>query len=432
MRALESARPLVGICSVPGDKSISHRAALLAAVPEGPSRIDGFASATDCDATLSAVAALGARVERLESERAVIVSGPVDRSPRDVGALDCGRSGTTMRLLAGMVAGLPLTAVLTADPQLARRPMARVAEPLRTMGAQVETAEGGGAPMRIRGGALSGITYTLPVASAQVKSAVLLAGLRATGTTTVIEPTPTRDHTERLLTAMGASITTAARRVSVERSTLRPLDMTVPGDISSAAFLLTAAAIVPGSDVTVEDVGLNPTRTALLDVLARMGAMVEVDEAGVTAGGEPFGLVHIRHGTLHATIVEPEEVPRLIDELPLVALLGTQAEGITEVRGAGELRVKESDRIDAVVSGLRSLGANIDAWPDGFVVHGPTRLSGGACDARGDHRLMATFTVAGLAADGPVRVLGPDLVADSFPAFSDTLATLMEGSAWRA
>jgi 3-phosphoshikimate 1-carboxyvinyltransferase len=427
MHALQSARPLRGTCSAPGDKSISHRAAILAAMAHGASRIRGYSTAGDCRATLGALRALGTPIERRGHD--VIVTGPLDLTARDVGCLDCRRSGTTMRLLAGVVAGTQISAELTGDPQLLRRPMARVAEPLREMGARVELVDDDRPPVTIRGGVpLHGITYELPVASAQVKSAILLAGLRAQGTTTVIERVPTRDHTERILRAMGAAIDSGDSRVSVTASELEALDVSVPGDLSSAAFLLAGAALSPGSDVTVEGVGLNPTRTGFLDVVSRMGAALEVEPVGHTAGGERFGRVRVRYAPLRATTVEPDEVPRLIDELPLVALLATQAEGTTEIRGAAELRAKESDRIAGLATGLRGLGADVEELPDGLLVHGPTPLRGGTCDALGDHRLVATFAIAGLTASGPVHVLTPERVSDSFPSFDRTLAELMEAS----
>jgi 3-phosphoshikimate 1-carboxyvinyltransferase len=425
MRALESARPLRGTCSVPGDKSISHRAAIIAALAHGASRIRGYSSAGDCSATLEVLPALGARVERRGDD--VTVTGPVDRATRDVGCLDCRRSGTTMRLLAGVVAGMPVSAELTGDSQLLRRPMARVAEPLRAMGARFELFDGDTPPMTIRGGRLRGITYELPVASAQVKSAILLAGLRAEGTTSVIERVATRDHTERLLAAMGAGVDVRDGRIAVIASELDPLDVSVPGDLSSAAFVVAGAALSPGSDVVVEGVGINPTRTGFLDVLTRMGGEVTVEPGGVTVGAEPFGAVRVRHAPLRATTVGQGEVPLIIDELPLVALLATQAEGTTEIRGAAELRVKESDRIAGLAAGLRGLGADVEALPDGFVVHGPTPLAGGTCDALGDHRLVAMFTIAGLVAREPVQVLTPERVADSFPSLDRTLQALLRG-----
>ena len=420
---------LTGSCRVPADKSISHRGALMAAMAAGESRIRGFSPAGDCASTVSVLRSLGVPLELRGTD--LYVEGGIERlgGPKD--PLDCGRSGTTMRLLAGVLAGGGSRAVLTGDAQLLRRPMARIAEPLRRMGAEVGTSPGGTAPLTLSGGALTGIRYVLPVASAQVKSAILLAGLCATGATTVTEVVPTRDHTERLLRSMGAPIEISPTadgllRTSVSAARLDPLDLDVPGDFSSAAPLIVAATLVPGSDLVLEDVGLNPTRTGLLRVLERMGAAVEVDSDA--ARPEPRGRIRVRYAELGATVVTAEEIPALIDELPLVGLLGARAEGATAVRGAQELRAKESDRVTGLVSGLRVLGADVEELPDGFVVRGPVRLRGGRCDALTDHRLAMAFAVAGLIASGPVRVEGSDFVADSFPGFFDTLCRLRDPS----
>jgi 3-phosphoshikimate 1-carboxyvinyltransferase len=341
--------------------------------------------------------------------------------------LDCGRSGTTMRLGAGLLAGLPFTGELTGHPQLLRRPMERVAEPLRRMGAEAVTARGGLPPIRIRGGNLSGIEFVPPEASAQVKSAVLIAALRASGSTMVAEPVPTRDHTERLLVAMGAAVTVSelgeGRSVRVGPSRLGPLEIQVPGDASSAAVLAAAAALVPGSDLVLEAVSTNPSRTGFLAVLERMGATIEF-EPRADCGPEPSADIRVRQVPLRSVRVGAFEVPSLIDELPLLGLLATAAEGTTEVRGASELRVKESDRISGLVAGLRALGAKAEELDDGFVVHGPTALRGAACDARTDHRLAMTFTLAGLVSQGPVRVEGAEFISDSFPNFLATLRGL--------
>jgi 3-phosphoshikimate 1-carboxyvinyltransferase len=428
---------LVGSCSVPGDKSISHRAAILAALAPGTSRIRGFSPAGDCASTLSAVAALGARVEGEPGDGSLRIVGPIAPHGRHAGpdadadpganVIDCGRAGTAMRLLAGVIASLPMSATLTGDRQLLRRPMRRVADPLRLMGAEVGLVEDERPPIHVSGGGLSGIDYRMPVASAQVKSAVLLAGLLASGRTTVREPIPTRDHTERMLAAMGARIGVAPGAAWVERGGLSPLDLVVPGDLSSAAFLLTAAAIVPHSSLTIEGVGLNPTRAGFLRILERMGGDVTIDP-DAECGGEPAGSILGRHARLRATLVGADEVPSAIDELPLIGLLATQADGVTEVRGAGELRVKESDRIAGLVRGLRALGADAEELPDGFVVRGPTKLRGGAPDARDDHRLAMTFAIAGLIADGPVRVDGISYADDSFPGFETVLGELTNGA----
>lgn len=415
--------PLTGTTRVGGDKAISHRAALLASAARGRSRIRGFSTARDCLATLAVVRALGGGVE--VSGTTVAVRGASGGSER--GLLDCGRSGTTMRLAAGLVAGRPGQTRLSGDPQLRRRPMERVAEPLRLMGAEVETAPGGRPPISIRGGGLRGIEYRLPVASAQVKSAVLLAGLAASGATSVIEEVPTRDHTERLLRAMGAGIELAplgsGLAITIRTSQLDPFDLRVPGDASSAAVIATAAALVPGSDVVLSGVGCNPGRMGFFTLLAQMGAGVEFTPEPA-ASLEPSADIRIRQAPLRAFRIAAPEVPGLIDEIPLLGLLATAAEGTSEVRGAQELRVKESDRIRGLVRGLRQLGAVAEELPDGFVVRGPVRLRGGACDSQGDHRLAMTLSLAGLVSLAPARVRGAEMIADSFPGFAAQLRAL--------
>lgn len=419
--------PLTGSSGVPGDKSISHRSALLAAMASGRSRIRRFSTAGDCASTVGLLRQLGVEMHRDGDDLYVDGEGVAALSPPPR-PLDCGRSGTTMRLAAGLLAGTPgRRTVLGGDDQLLRRPMTRVAEPLRRMGASVDTTQGGTAPLTVDGAPLRGIEYVLPVASAQVKSAILLAGLQASGTTVVVDSVPTRDHTERLLRSMGVPVgvsRSADGRVRTCLSAATPgcLDLVVPGDFSSAAPLIVAAALVPGSDVLLEDIGLNTTRTGLLRVLERMGAAIEVVPSATEP--EPRGSIRVRHNGLQATSVTAQEVPALIDELPLVGLLAAAAEGRTEVRGAGELRAKESDRITGLVAGLRALGASADELPDGFAVRGPTALTGGSADALGDHRLAMTFVVAGLIASGPVYVSGLEFVADSFPGFFATLGRL--------
>jgi 3-phosphoshikimate 1-carboxyvinyltransferase len=416
--------PLAGTVRVPGDKSICHRMALLASVARGRSVLGGFSRARDCEATVSVIRALGVRVER-EGD-ALVIEGAGWRGLRPgTEALDCGRSGTTLRLACGVLSGSPLDVTLTGDSQVRLRPVERVAIPLRRMGADIETTRGR-PPLRLRGGSLTAIDYSLPVPSAQVKSAVLLAGLRADGTTAVIEPMPSRDHTERLLAWLGLPIEVEegpVREISIRRADVPAFEATAPGDVSAAAPLLSAAAIVPGSAVTVEDVGLNPTRTAFLNVLARMGAQVDIEPAG-NSGAEPAGAVTVRHERLRAVEIRPRDVPMLIDELPLIGVLGANAKGVTVVRGASELRVKESDRIAGLVSGLRAFGADAEELPDGFAVAGPSPLHGGAVDARGDHRLAMAFALAALGATGPATIDGFDSVADSFPTFVETLEAL--------
>ena len=421
--------PLTGRCQVPSDKSISHRAALLAACSSGTSRIENYSRAGDCRASTDLVRSLGCAVR--EAGDTLEVTGLGADFPARVigGALDCARSGTTMRLGAGLVAGLPLTVQLTGHAQLLRRPMERVATPLRLMGAEVTTAAEGRPPLGVRGGGLAGINYTPPQASAQVKSAVLLAGLRASSATTVCEPLATRDHTERLLAAMGARIEVRGKgatgqTVRLEPGGLSPLHLTVPGDASSAAVLAAAAALVPRSDVRLERVSVNPTRIGFFAVLRRMGGNVELEVADDNQGPEPVADIRVRHAPLRAFRIDSLEVPGLIDELPLLGLLATAAEGVSEVRGAAELRLKESDRIAGLITGLRSLGAEAEQLDDGFLVHGPTPLRGGRCDALTDHRLAMTFTLAGLVSREPVSVRGAEFISDSFPGFRQLLGGL--------
>jgi 3-phosphoshikimate 1-carboxyvinyltransferase len=416
---------LTGHLAVPGDKSISHRAVLLGALSESETRVRGFGRSADTEATLRAVRALGVAVEEAaDDELRVEGVGLRGLRPPD-GAIDCANSGTLARLLAGILAAQDGRFELTGDESLRARPMERVAEPLRAMGAAVETA-GGGLPLVVRGSdRLRGIAYRLPVASAQVKSAVLLAGLNAEGETTVAEPRPTRDHTELMLEAAGAPVRRRAGSVTVAAAgALRLPEVEVPGDFSSAAAFLVAAAIVPGSEVTVHGLGLNPRRTGLLDALGRMGARVTVFNRR-RAGLEPVGDVEVRAGPLVATSIGPDEVPRLVDELPLFALLAAFAHGASDVRGAGELRVKESDRIDAVATALRAVGVRIAARDDGFTVTGvPARPRGGKVDAQGDHRIAMLGAVAGIASREGVDVGGAEAAAISFPGFFDLLESV--------
>jgi 3-phosphoshikimate 1-carboxyvinyltransferase len=420
--------PLSGRCRVPTDKAISHRAALLAACSAGTSRIEDFSPAGDCQATVQLVRSLGCTVRMEDDALEVTGLGPACPPRILTEALDCGRSGTTMRLGAGLLAGLPFTVQLTGHPQLLGRPMERVAEPLRRMGAHVSTSAGGRPPIQLRGGGLTGIEFTPPQASAQVKSAVLLAGIRASSSTTVCEPVPTRDHTERLLAAMGAPIlvqeTPAGRTVRLQPGPLDPLHMPVPGDASSAAVLATAAALIPGSDVVLERIAINPSRMGFFDVLQRMGGQVDFESHSGENGPEPIASIRVRFAPLQAFRISAHEVPALIDELPLLGLLATSAEGMSEVRGAAELRVKESDRITGLISGLRELGADAEELEDGFVVHGPITLRGGRCQSQDDHRLAMTFTLAGLMSQAPVAVVGGEFIADSFPGFQALLAGL--------
>jgi 3-phosphoshikimate 1-carboxyvinyltransferase len=419
---IEPAAALVGHVAVPGDKSVSHRAVLLGAICEGETRISGFGRSADTEATIAAVRALGVAVDEPDVDT-VIVRGVGLRGVRAAeGAIQCGNAGTLVRLLAGILAGQEEQVFeLVGDESLSARPMERIAIPLGRMGADVETTDGR-LPLRIVGRQLQGIAYELPVASAQVKSCLLFAGLLAEGETTVVETTPTRDHTERLLERAGARITRRPTSVTVQPAeTLRLPELEVPGDISSAAPFLVAAAIVPGSSVTAHGIGLSPRRTGLLDVLERMGARVAIYNRR-TIGVEPAGDVEVRSSELVGATVNASEVPSLIDELPLLAVAACHARGETVVRGAEELRTKESDRIEGIVEELRRIGAHIRATRDGFRVRGvPARLRGGVVEARGDHRLAMLGAVAGIASREGVELRGAEAVAASFPGFFDVL-----------
>ena len=418
---ISSATPLHGRVRVPGDKSISHRALLLGALADGASQIRGFLPCGDCQATLSAIQALGVRVE-VHDATTLTVHGRGLRGLRPPDAsIDCARSGTTMRLLAGLLAGQPFASTLTGAGQLLRRPMRRVVAPLRRMGVAIADTDGH-APLFIRGGGtLRGVAHDLAVASAQVKSAILLAGLYAHGPTVVRQPGPARDHTERMLDAMGVALDVQGLTVSLSPPpALAPLDLCIPGDLSSAAFPLLAAALVPGSAVTIDDVGVNPTRTGLLDVLRDMGADVTLVPQP-EQGNEPVASLTVRAAPLHGVTIHGERVVRMIDEFPILAVAATQACGTTVVRDAAELRVKETDRIATVAAALRAMGAQIDVRPDGFLIHGPTALHGARVDSHGDHRLAMALLVAGMVASGETVVRGTDCIADSFPGFFEVM-----------
>jgi 3-phosphoshikimate 1-carboxyvinyltransferase len=414
---IEPAAALEGHFAVPGDKSISHRALLVGAIADGETRIRGFGRSSDTESTLAAVRALGAEVHDAET---VTVQGVGLRGLQSA-AVDCGNAGTLARLVTGLLAFQEGEFRLTGDDSLSSRPMERIAAPLRSMGALIETDEGH-LPLTVTGAVLTAIDYELPVASAQVKSAVLFAALGANGRTTVLEPTPTRDHTELMLREAGVRITTRPNSVSIDPPTsLRLAAVDVPGDFSSAAPFVVAATIVPESRITIHDVGLNPRRTGLLDVLDRMGARVGILTRR-RFGQEPGGDLEVRAAELTATEIDAREVPLLIDELPLFALLAAHARGTSRVRGAGELRLKESDRIDALVDALRALGLRAKAHEDGFEVTGvPRRPKGGRIDARGDHRIAMLGAVAGVASREGVEIEGFESVGVSFPGFHDLL-----------
>lgn len=421
---------LGGTVAVPGDKSISHRAALIGALCEGDVRVDGFLFAEDTRASLGLVRALGVRVTADEDAGTLVIHGTGGESlgePADT--VDCGNSGTTMRLGAGLAAGIDGLTVLTGDASLRRRPMDRIVRPLEAMGARIDCRGGEGlAPLAILGGRLKGIDHVLEVASAQVKSAVLLAGLRATGVTRVVEPGPTRDHTERLLGHLGGDLSQEGRAISVKGGQrLSPRPVVVAGDFSSAAFLLAAAAVTPGSELSVTQVGVNRTRTGFLDVLEAFGARVGVSDVHEVSG-EPVGTVRVTGGALRAARISGDLVVRAIDELPLVAVLGSVAEGRTIVADAAELRVKETDRIAVMCERMTALGARIEPTSDGFVVDGPSALHGTKVDSAGDHRVAMAMAVAGLVARGKTTISGADVAEVSFPGFAELVDSLAPGA----
>lgn len=425
-RAVPPIRRVAGTVRLPGDKSISHRAALLNAVADGRATITNFAPGGDCASTLACLRQLGAWIERDGDSVRIEGCGPRGlREPTDV--LDCGNAGTTMRLLCGLLAGQGVFAVLSGDASLRGRPMARVVEPLRQMGARILGRDGGQLPplaVAPAAGPLRGVDHRLPVASAQVTSALLLAGLSANGSTSVREPSPSRDHTERMLRAMGADVRTSGGTITVTGGgPLHATDVAVPGDFSSAAYWLVLACVHPDAEVRLESIGLNPTRTGLLTVLERMGANVEVVHVRQVAG-EPVADVVARSSRLRGATVGGDLVPFTIDELPLVALLGAFAEGETVVSDAAELRVKESDRLQAVADGLGALGVDIQVVADGWRVR-PSQVRWGRVHSRGDHRIAMLLAIAGALGQG-VEIEGAEAVSVSYPGFWDQLARLAE------
>jgi len=429
-----------GRIRLPGDKSISHRAALIAALADGPSEIANFSTARDCASTLSCLKALGVSVTQTSdtikfpgNQRLVTPSKP----------LDCGNSGSTMRILAGVLAGHDLEATLVGDDSLSSRPMRRIIEPLELMGAQIEATDGK-PPLKIRGTAHpKAITYKLPVASAQVKSAILFAGLNADGQTTVIESSPTRDHTERLFNGFGVPVRTNDLTVTLAGpARFNGGSITIPGDVSSAAFFVAAAMLLRGSELVIEGVGLNPTRAAFLNVLRSWGADISETDFRMERN-EPVGTIRVRGGIGPATpdverVLERDVIPLIIDELPLLAVVGTQIKGGIEIRDAGELRLKESDRLATTARNLRAMGAEVEETPDGLRVYGATKnnpsiepfagtkLHGATIDAYGDHRIAMAFSVAALIADGDTEIRGSEAAAVSFPEFYELLDSLVE------
>lgn len=420
---IQPARPFHIQTKVPGDKSISHRAIMFGSLAKGTTFIEGFLPGADCISTLTCFEKLGVQIERISETSLRIQSEGIAGLREATQPLYVGNSGTTIRLLTGILAGLPMFSVLYGDDSIARRPMKRVVDPLCKMGASISGRKGGDfTPIGINGRKLEGIEYTLPVASAQVKSALLLAGIHARGTTRITEPSLSRDHTERMLQTFGVQVKTKGLTHEIKGGqSLEGAQIQVPGDLSSAAFLLVAALMVPGSSIQINGVGLNPTRSGILDVLTAMKADIEIEQTGLW-GNEPVGRVSLRsHRDLQATTIEGDLIPRLIDEIPILAVLATQAEGTTIIRDAEELKVKESNRIATTVSELRKLGADIEETKDGMLIHGKSSLHGGICHSYGDHRIGMAMAVAGLGAQAPVRVTGADSFDVSFPSFAQFL-----------
>lgn len=436
-RRIRPARKLTGVVKIPGDKSISHRALMLTAAANGTSRIHNLATGADVQSTRNVLASLGVKFS--DEGDFVLVEG-VGRTgfKAPAEALDCGNSGTTIRLLAGLLAGSPGTFTLTGDASLSQRPMKRIADPLRKMRIGIELADGDVPPVSVQGGTVSPIEYELPVASAQVKSAIILAALSADGTTTIQEPVVSRDHTEIMLKHLGVSIDVGSvieevakdddpRRRNPKRTDARTItvqgpmewngtDFFIPADFSTAAYFIAAGLLLKKSDLRLSGIGANPTRTGLMTILATMGAKLNWDKRR-TVNGEPTGNLHISHSGLSARKISGKIIPRLIDELPLIAVLATQADGTTVIRDAGELRHKESDRIELVAENLRRMGAKVGALEDGWAIEGPTALSGAEITTGGDHRIAMAFTIAALIADGETELDDSECVAVSCPEF---------------
>ncbi|MBU1291247.1 3-phosphoshikimate 1-carboxyvinyltransferase [bacterium] len=423
---LEKVNQLKGNIFVPGDKSISHRSLILGSIAQGETRVYNLLNSLDCLRTLDCMQALGVKIE-LDVDNSVNIKGKGLyglQEPKDI--LDVGNSGTTVRLLAGLLSGQNFYSVLNGDNSIRKRPMKRVAQPLRLMGADIWGREDGHfAPLSIRGSKLNPFQYTLPVASAQVKSALLLAGLYATGETVIREHLSTRDHTERMLEIMQADIKISPPEIKIKGGTeLRSTDIFIPGDISSAAYFIAAASILRDSRIIIKQVGVNPTRTGIIEILKKMGTKIDILNYQIKSN-EPQADLMIEYSKLKGVEIKKENVPFLIDELPLIAVVATQAQGKTVVSGARELRVKESDRIKAIVSELKKMGADIEEEEDGFTVNGPTRLQGAVCESYNDHRIAMSLAVAALLAEGKTVIKNSECIDISFPGFENTLQNLI-------
>jgi 3-phosphoshikimate 1-carboxyvinyltransferase len=416
---------LNGTIQVPGDKSISHRAIMFGAIANGKTTVEHFLPGEDCLSTISCFQKMGIDVRR-EGEHVTVEGAGWKGLKEPSEILDVGNSGTTTRLMLGILAGLPFHACLIGDESIAKRPMRRVTGPLRDMGAKIDGREDGQyTPLSIRGGGLQGLNYHSSVASAQVKSAILLAGLNAEGTTTVTEPHQSRDHTERMLKAFGVNVKVEGTSVSVDGGqSLNSASIYVPGDISSAAFFLVAGAIIPGSSITLKNVGINPSRTGIIDVLQRMGATISIQNQ-IEKNNEPFADIKISASKLKGIEISGELIPRLIDEIPIIALLATQAEGATIIKDASELKVKETNRIDTVVGELSKLGAHIEATEDGMIIYGGSPLSASSVSSHGDHRIGMMLAIASFVASGEMRIENTDAIAVSYPTFFEHIEQLV-------
>jgi len=422
-----SVNALNGTLEVPGDKSISHRAIMFGSIAEGETTIENFLAGEDCLSTISCFRKLGVDIQQAGTNVTINSKGWKGlQEPTDL--LDVGNSGTTIRLMSGILSSLPFQTRISGDESIAKRPMTRVVEPLRLMGASINGRENGKyTPLTINGGQLNGITYELPVASAQVKSSILLAGLQAKGKTIVIEKEQTRNHTETMLKNFGGKIVSEGNRITVEgnQQHLKGTHVTVPGDISSAAFFLVAGAIVPNSSITLKNVGLNETRTGIINVLQNMGASINVIQTNDREAAEPIGNIEISTSALKGTNINGSIIPKLIDELPIIALLATQAEGTTVISDAKELKVKETNRIDTVVTELSKLGANITATEDGMIIQGKTKLRGSKVTSYGDHRIGMMLAIAALIAEGEMILENPEAIAVSYPSFFEHIEQLI-------
>ena len=416
-QTISPARGVAGVVTLPGDKSISHRYGMLGAIAEGTTTIENYSTGADCQSTLGCMTALGAKIER--HERKIVIEGGKLRQP--AAPLDAGNSGSTIRMLSGILAAQPFDSKIGGDESLSRRPMQRIITPLNQMGASIEARGGKFPPLALAGRRLKGIDYTLPVPSAQVKSCVLLAGLFAQGDTVVREPVRTRDHTEIALAEFGAQVETGRRVITLrEGARLRGRELVVPGDLSSAAFFLVAALLLPDSDLLIHGVGLNPTRSALLDFLVSMSASIKIVDVQQT-NGELLGDLRVRASRISGGVIEGAMTAALIDEIPALAVLGAASENGLQVRDAGELRVKETDRISTIEKNLRRMGVAIETAPDGFQIPGKQKFHAAEIDSEGDHRIAMAFSIAALAADGPTVIQGSESAAVSFPEFFSTL-----------